>query len=75
VTAEYVRQRYNVDYKVGERLHAHGRTGKLVSFPGRHLGIRFDDDWTCSQDCQRFVSSRPEVHQRSADAGRAPGSN
>lgn len=45
MTAEYVRNRYNVPYKVGDRLIADGgRPGKLVSFPGQYLGIRFDGE-------------------------------
>ena len=43
MSAEYVRRYYGVDYKVGERLTVDGMPGRLVSFPGQYLGIRFDD--------------------------------
>ena len=49
MSAEYVRNYYGVDYKVGDRLvlqagTPHEQHGTLVSFPGAHLGIRFDGD-------------------------------
>ncbi len=44
MSAEYVRNRYKVDYKRDERLIVEGRPGKLVSFPGQYLGVRFDGE-------------------------------
>jgi len=44
VSAEYVRSRYKVDYKVGDRLVFDGKPGTLVSFPDAYLGIRLDGD-------------------------------
>lgn len=44
MSAQYVRARYGVDYKVGERLIVDGREGTLVSFPQQYLGVRFDGD-------------------------------
>lgn len=44
MSAEYVRRYYGVDYKRGERLVVDGRPGKLVSFPGQYLGVRFDGE-------------------------------
>jgi hypothetical protein len=44
MTADYVRRYYGVDYKRGDRLVVEGRPGKLVSFPGQYLGVRFDGE-------------------------------
>lgn len=44
MSAQYVRDYYGVDYKVGDRLTIDGRLGTLVSFPAQYLGIRFDGD-------------------------------
>lgn len=49
MSAEYVRSRYGVDYKRGDRIvYAEGTTleqrGTLVSFPGQYLGVRFDGE-------------------------------
>lgn len=44
MTAEYVRNYYGVDYRVGDRLLVDGRPGRLVSFPDQYLGVRFDGD-------------------------------
>lgn len=44
MSARYVRRCYDVDYKRGDRLTVDGRPGRLVSFPGQYLGIRFDGD-------------------------------
>lgn len=44
MSAQYVRDYYGVDYKVGDRLTMDGKPGTLVSFPGQYLGIRFDGE-------------------------------
>lgn len=44
MSAEYVRRYYRVDYKRGDRLVVDGQPGKLVSFPGQYLGVRFDGE-------------------------------
>lgn len=44
MSAAYVRARYGVDFKVGERLAIDGRPGTLVSFPDQYLGVRLDGD-------------------------------
>lgn len=43
MSAAYVRHRYGVDFKKGDRLVVDGKPGTLVSFPDQYLGIRFDE--------------------------------
>lgn len=43
MSAEYVRTYYHVNYKVGDRITVDGRPGRIVSFPGQYIGVRFDD--------------------------------
>ena len=42
MSAEYVRDYYGVDLKVGDRVTVDGLPGVIVSFPGQYLGVRFD---------------------------------
>lgn len=49
MSAAWVRRRYGVDYKRGDRLIVGGRHGTLVSFPGGYLGVRFDGQRTVSR--------------------------
>lgn len=44
VSAAYIRGHYGVDYKRGDRVTVDGRPGLIVSFPGAHLGVRFDGE-------------------------------
>lgn len=44
MSASYVRSRYGVDYKRGDRVTIDGRIGTVVSFPDQYLGVRFDGD-------------------------------
>ncbi len=48
MSAAYVRQRYGVDFKRGDRVvlcagTPSERRGVVVSFPGQYVGVRFDD--------------------------------
>lgn len=43
MSAAYVRGAYGVDYRRGDRGVVDGRPGRIVSFPGQYLGVRFDD--------------------------------
>ncbi|MGH1563076.1 hypothetical protein [Mumia sp. DW29H23] len=49
MSAAYVRSRYAVDYKVGDRLVVDGRAGTLASFPDQYLGVRFDGETRTSR--------------------------
>lgn len=49
MSADYVRQHYGVDYRVGDRLIIDGRIGTLVSFPDQYLGVRFDGETRTSR--------------------------
>lgn len=49
MSAEYVRGRYNVPAKVGQRVVMDGRPGVIVSFPGQYVGVRFDGERHTSQ--------------------------
>lgn len=42
MSAAYVRGYYGVDYKRGDRVTVNGRPGRIVSFPGQYLGVRFN---------------------------------
>lgn len=42
MTAEYVRRTYGVPAKRGGRVTVDGQPGRIVSFPGAHLGVRLD---------------------------------
>lgn len=42
MSAQYVRDRYAVDYKRGDRITVDGQPGVIVSFPGQYLGVRLD---------------------------------
>lgn len=42
--AKYVRDYYKVPAKRGMRVAVDGRAGVIVSFPGAHLGVRFDGE-------------------------------
>lgn len=44
MTAEYVRRYYGVPAKRGARVTVDGRPGRIVSFPGQYLGVRFDGE-------------------------------
>ena len=44
MSAQYVRDRYAVDYKRGDRITVDGQPGVIVSFPDQYLGVRFDGD-------------------------------
>lgn len=44
MSARYVRDLYRVDYKRGDRVTVDGKPGRIVSFPGQYLGIRFDHE-------------------------------
>lgn len=43
MSAEYVRARYGVDFKRGDRVTIDGKPGTIVSFPDQYLGVRFDE--------------------------------
>jgi hypothetical protein len=40
MSAAYVRERYGVDYKLGDRVTVDGKPGTIVSFPDQYLGVR-----------------------------------
>ena len=42
MSAQYVRDHYGVDFKVGDRVTVDGRPGVVVSFPGQYVGVRLD---------------------------------
>lgn len=44
MSAAYVRRHYAVDYKRGDRITVDNRPGRIVSFPGQYLGVRFDGE-------------------------------
>lgn len=44
MSAQYVRDRYGVDFKRGDRVSVDGKPGTIVSFPDQYLGVRFDGD-------------------------------
>lgn len=44
MSAEYVRRMYKVPAKRGMAVTVDGKTGRIVSFPGAYLGVRFDGE-------------------------------
>lgn len=44
MSAEYVRDRYGVDFRRGDRVTVDGRPGVVVSFPDQYVGVRLDGD-------------------------------
>ena len=44
MSAEYVRRYYAVSFKRGDRVVVNGRPGKIVSFPGAYIAVRFDGE-------------------------------
>lgn len=49
MSAAYVRAAYRVDYKRGDRVTVDGKPGRIVSFPGQYLGVRFDGETRTSR--------------------------
>ncbi len=43
MSADYVRTFYGVPAKRGQRVIFNGKPGRIVSFPGARIGVRFDD--------------------------------
>lgn len=44
MSAEYVRARYGVDFKRGDRVTVDVKPGVVVSFPGQYVGVRRDGE-------------------------------
>lgn len=59
MSAAYVRQHYGVNFKVGDRVTVDGKPGRVVSFPGQYVGVRFDGETTTSR-CHPTWELRPE---------------
>lgn len=44
MSAAYVRERYGVTFKRGDRVTVDGKPGTVVSFPHQYVGVRFDGE-------------------------------